>query len=91
MDRVLFDCISCGRTFFRGVQEHWKERCLNCYLKKNGIPPKNKRSQVTRATIPNDMMKRLLQLCHPDKHSNSKLSVETTQWLLERRQENEKR
>jgi len=30
-------------------------------------------------------VKRLLGLCHPDKHNNSKMSTEMTQWLLEQR------
>lgn len=96
MDRVTADCVTCGRRFFRGVQESWKTLCLDCYLEKNGVPPRNKRPQapkttISKSTIPGDMLRRLLQLCHPDKHSNSKLSVETTQWLLQRKQEQEKR
>ncbi len=31
-------------------------------------------------------LRQLLQLCHPDKHGNSKTSQEVTQWLLEARQ-----
>lgn len=29
------------------------------------------------------MVRRLLQLCHPDKHENSNASTKATQWLLE--------
>lgn len=35
--------------------------------------------------LPPDMMKRLLMLCHPDKHGGSAMSTRVTQWLLERR------
>lgn len=33
------------------------------------------------------MVRRLLQLCHPDKHSNSEGSVKVTQWLNDRMRE----
>lgn len=33
------------------------------------------------------MCRRLLQLCHPDKHSNSDASVKVTQWLNDRMRE----
>ncbi len=36
-------------------------------------------------SLPVDIVKRLLSLCHPDKHGNSKASTEVTQWLLEQR------
>lgn len=32
-------------------------------------------------------VRRLLQLCHPDKHDGSKLAVEVTQWLNDRMKE----
>lgn len=38
-----------------------------------------------RETIPQKMVKRLISLCHPDKHDNNKMSHEVTQWLLEQR------
>lgn len=33
------------------------------------------------------MVRKLLQLCHPDKHGQSELSVKVTQWLNERMRE----
>lgn len=36
-----------------------------------------------------EMYKKLLMLCHPDKHGNSKTSTEVTQWLLEERKRSE--
>lgn len=32
--------------------------------------------------IPADMLKRLIFLCHPDKHGDSKASTIATEWLL---------
>lgn len=32
-----------------------------------------------------EWIKRLIRLCHPDKHGNSKLATEMTQWLLSMR------
>lgn len=34
-----------------------------------------------------DLIKQLLQLCHPDKHGNSSLSNEVTKWLLSQRKQ----
>lgn len=36
--------------------------------------------------IPPDMRRRLIQLCHPDRHGNSEASQTATRWLLEGRQ-----
>jgi len=44
---------------------------------------------VTR--VDESRLKRLLQLCHPDKHGDSSLSTETFHWLLEVRKELDKR
>ncbi|MGN6701471.1 MAG: hypothetical protein ACTHKB_00730 [Burkholderiaceae bacterium] len=35
--------------------------------------------------IPAEMLKRLIMLCHPDKHGGSEMSRKATQWLLEQR------
>lgn len=40
-----------------------------------------KKSETTNVLTP-DQIKALLRLCHPDKHSNGKLSNEVTKWLL---------
>lgn len=37
------------------------------------------------AAIPADMLRRLIMLCHPDRHGSSKASTIATQWLLEQR------
>lgn len=35
--------------------------------------------------IPPDMLRRLIQLVHPDKHGGSEAATKATQWLLEQR------
>lgn len=44
---------------------------------------KPKTVEVTR--IPEDKLKRLIMLCHPDRHSGSDAAKEMTQWLLKQR------
>lgn len=36
-------------------------------------------------TIPPDMLKRLIQLAHPDRHGGSAAATTATQWLLQQR------
>lgn len=36
--------------------------------------------------IPPEMYRKLLMLCHPDKHGNSETATEVTRWLLEQRE-----
>lgn len=33
--------------------------------------------------IPSDLYRKLLMLCHPDKHGNSETSTEVTRWLIQ--------
>ena len=40
----------------------------------------------TGSGIPEDMLKRLIQLVHPDKHDGKESAVKATQWLLGQRQ-----
>jgi hypothetical protein len=39
----------------------------------------------TRLSIPPDMLRRLLWLCHPDRHGDSDAATVTTAWLLTQR------
>ena len=38
---------------------------------------------VVPSVIPAGMYRKLLMLCHPDKHGNSEMSNEVTRWLVE--------
>jgi len=42
-------------------------------------------------TIPVPVMRRLLQLCHPDKHNGSETALEATRWLTALRQQHRQR
>lgn len=55
------------------------------YDKANGNEPAPATTSNMGAPIPPDMLKRLIHLCHPDKHGNSQASLLATQWLLEQR------
>lgn len=46
---------------------------------------KNDENSDDNANLTEAQVKALLRLCHPDKHSNSKLSNEVTKWLLAKR------
>lgn len=40
---------------------------------------------IGAAHFGNEVWRRLVQLCHPDKHNGSKASTEATRWLMENR------
>lgn len=46
---------------------------------------KPKAARTTKARIPPDHWRRLVQLAHPDKHAGSDAANEATRWLLENR------
>lgn len=54
------------------------------YDKANGNQPAPART-ASQPSIQPDMLKRLIHLCHPDKHNGSQASLLATQWLLEQR------
>ena len=79
-------CPSCNDTYL--MDAHWKKVCLKCYLKTKGktyAPPHARQVAQGGATIEPDMLRRLLQLCHPDRHAGSQAALLATQWLLQLR------
>lgn len=42
---------------------------------------KSNREIVYSPYIPDEMMRRLRMLCHPDRHNNSKMATIASQWL----------
>ncbi len=74
-------CPSCESTYQR--DQPWKRVCLPCYLRTKGKTTPPVRYTVTPA-VPFDgvMLKRLIQLCHPDRHGNSEASNTATRFLL---------
>ncbi|MEN9503065.1 MAG: hypothetical protein RI964_2350 [Pseudomonadota bacterium] len=55
------------------------------YEKATGEQPAPVPTGNAGAAIPADMLKRLIHLCHPDKHGGSKASTLATEWLLQQR------
>jgi hypothetical protein len=41
---------------------------------------------LVKESIPPEMLKRLIMLCHPDKHNNSEMSRIATDWLLKEKE-----
>lgn len=43
------------------------------------------KSRPSNGAIPEDLLKRMIRLCHPDRHDNSPSANTVTQWLLKQR------
>ena len=78
--KVLCPCCR-TRTFHQ--DQPWKRVCLACYLKAKGKATPTARYAVTAAPIDQAMLRRLVQLCHPDRHGNSEASNIATRYLLQ--------
>jgi hypothetical protein len=72
-------CPACRQPYFK--DQTWKALCLTCYLAKKGTaaPPA---APAIAAPIEPGMLRRLIQLCHPDRHGDSPASNEATRYLL---------
>ena len=74
-------CNQCAKLFTQ--DQPWKMLCLPCYLKKKGATATPfEPSAPSAAPISPDMLRRLIQLCHPDKHGDSEASNTATRYLL---------
>lgn len=91
LDKEMYNltCKDCEESFY--AAEEWKTYCRRCYAKM--MQKANKESQEVRIQkiyiekqIPLEMINRLIRLCHPDKHDNSKAANEVTVWLLAERE-----
>ena len=78
---MMFPCTTCGSLFLK--DEAWKKICIKCYCKKKGVAYRQHGPQKTTPAIDPEMLRRLIQLCHPDKHCNSKASTLATLFLLD--------
>ncbi len=79
-------CPVCHNTFYR--DEDWKTLCLDCWKESRGLPNHRSRQSYVdpnplAVVVDDTMLRRLIHLCHPDKHGNSDAAKEVTQWLLE--------
>lgn len=84
---VLCPCCQ-ARTFHQDAP--WKLMCVTCYLERN--PGKRRTPEPVPvapagAGIDQDMLRRLIQLCHPDRHGNSEAANTATRYLLALRNE----
>lgn len=88
-------CPRCGCGFW--ADEPWKRICLDCWLEER-YPGRRQKRQQTRSegedfsrnsnanragSIPDEMLRRLIQLCHPDKHGGSEAATKATTFLLQ--------
>ena len=70
-------CPTCQtRTFIQ--DQPWKLVCVSCYMERKGKTAPTAKPE----TIEREMLRRLVQLCHPDKHANSEASNTATRYLL---------
>ena len=77
---ILCPCCK-TRTFYQ--DQPWKRVCLACYLKAKDRATPSGCYAVTPASIDQAMLRRLVQLCHPDRHGNSEASNIATSYLLQ--------
>jgi hypothetical protein len=70
-------CPTCKvRSFIQ--DQPWKLVCVSCYLARKGTPTEPAKA----APIEPGMLRRLIQLCHPDRHGNSEASNTAARYLL---------
>lgn len=83
---VLCPCCE-ARTFYQDAP--WKKVCVTCYLARPGKRRSTEPVPVAAAGagIEPAMLRRLIQLCHPDKHGNSEAANTATRYLLALRSE----
>jgi len=79
-------CSLCGKEFVRDPSHRWKRLCMDCWREKKGLSRETAPVSSGAVVIESTMLRRLLQLCHPDRHAGSEASHTATQWLLNLRQ-----
>jgi hypothetical protein len=64
--------------------QYWKRVCLDCFkASKRKERQYEQEKQPTQSTdlIPADVLKKLMYLCHPDKHGGSRVASDMFVWL----------
>lgn len=94
---MIKTCQTCKLTFPVQAGEDWKPYCKRCYAKMKQAETKAESSKpsqqpevrivTVQMTIPDEMLMRLIRLCHPDRHNNSEASTIETKWLIAVRDE----
>ncbi len=83
MTAHLVQCPTCKTPFTQ--DQPWKKVCVACYLAGN---PSKRRTPAPTASptgapaIEPEMLRRLIQLCHPDRHHGSEAATKATTYLL---------
>lgn len=89
MKRATAHCAMCARPFLREPDATWKRFCVDCWRLTRSIAGRaagpTRTSAPAASPIDPAMLRRLLQLCHPDRHDGSATSVAATQYLLQLR------
>lgn len=80
--RETYRCLDCGAPALRPQGETWRVRCVPCWRESKGLHSAPVQGQAAAPAIEPTMVRRLLQLCHPDKHAGSEAAVVATQFLL---------
>ena len=82
---MFADCPQCGLEFYK--DEYWKRICIGCFKVNKGHGRQQQRQQPTYkpeskpSQITPDVLKKLMYLCHPDKHNNSQVATDMFVWL----------
>lgn len=80
--RETYRCLDCGAPFLREPDATWKVRCMDCWRLSRRLHSAPVPAQAAAPVIEPQMLRRLLQLAHPDRHGGSEASVLATQYLL---------
>ena len=80
--RETYRCLDCGAPALRPEGETWRVRCLPCWRESKGPRSAPVQGQAAAPVIEPQMLRRLLQLAHPDRQGGSEASVLATQYLL---------
>ena len=80
-------CKNCGDVF-SAVQD-WKTYCIPCFIKIKKSQENQSNPIVIRSKyiLDEEMLNRVIRLCHPDKHKSSEASHVATVFLLGMRDE----
>ena len=90
-------CVRCGEPFY--AVEAWKRECFECWKARKNCEETarekiarlerelaNVRHQAPAASaIPQDLLRSMIQLCHPDRHGGKESAQRVTAWLLKQR------
>ena len=76
-------CLSC---FIDGKREEEQRESDRAWAREEAARKERELQQQQRQqqsiAIPGEMIRLLVQLCHPDKHGGSNAALKATQWLL---------